>query len=136
MLLYEKISISEGIDIDKTIASKECMLCHCWYFKDVGFKFEPHVCNKCHDVLITVYELKNVAILNVKGADFRCILRGISGDKAFNRMNNSVLEDKGVLQMDFGANKTLIEVIKEGTCGGTYFGNIYTGVTGKWYKKS
>ena len=25
------------------------MLCHYWYFKDVGFKFEPHVCDKCHD---------------------------------------------------------------------------------------
>ena len=31
-------------------------------FKDVGFKFEPHVCNKCHDVLMTTYELKNIAI--------------------------------------------------------------------------
>ena len=50
------------------------MLCHYWYFKDVGFKFEPHVCNKCHDVLMTAYELKNIAILNVKDADFKCIL--------------------------------------------------------------
>ena len=31
-------------------------------FKDVGFKFEPHVCNKCYDVLMTTYELKNIAI--------------------------------------------------------------------------
>ena len=29
------------------------MLCHYWYFKDVGFKFELHVYNKYHDVLIT-----------------------------------------------------------------------------------
>ena len=35
------------------------MLCPYWYFKDVGFRFELHVCNKCHDVLITAYELKN-----------------------------------------------------------------------------
>ena len=42
------------------------MLCHYWYFKDVGFKFEPHVCNKCHDVLMAVYELKKIAILNIK----------------------------------------------------------------------
>ena len=55
MLQYEKIDISEGIDTNKTRASKECMLCHYWYFKDVGFKFEPHVCNKCHDVLVTAY---------------------------------------------------------------------------------
>ena len=77
-------------------ASKECMLCHYWYFKDVGFKFE-YVYNKCHDVLMTAYELKNIAILNVKGADFKCILCGISRDEAANRLNNFVLEDNRVL---------------------------------------
>ena len=46
------------------------MLCHYWYFKDAGFKFEPHVCNKCHNVLMTAYELKNIAILNVKVGGF------------------------------------------------------------------
>ena len=86
MLEYEKISTSEGTDTNKTIPSKECMLCHYWYFEDVGFKFEPHVCNKCHDVLMTAYELKNIAILNVKGADFRCILRGISRDEVVSRL--------------------------------------------------
>ena len=38
--------------------------------------------------------------------------------------------------MDFSPNKTPIEVIKEGAFGGTYFRDIYSGVTGKWYKKS
>ena len=66
-------------------------------FKDAGFNFEPHVCNKCHDILMTAYELKNIAIWNVKGVAFRCILWGISRDEAVNRLNNSVLEDKGVL---------------------------------------
>ena len=87
----------EGIDTNKTSASKECILYQYWYFKDVGFKFKQHVCNKCHDVLMTVYELKNIAILNVKGADFRCILWGISKDEAINRLNNSMSEDKGVV---------------------------------------
>ena len=63
----------------------------------VGFKIEPHVCNKCHDVLMTAYELKSIALLNVKWTDFRCILWGISRDEAVNRLNNSVLEDKGLL---------------------------------------
>ena len=66
MLQYGKIDVSEEIDTNKTSASKECMLCQYWYFKDVGFKFEPHVYNKCHDVLMTAYELKVIAILNVK----------------------------------------------------------------------
>ena len=73
------------------------MICHYWFFKDVGFRFESHVCNKCHDVLMAVYELKNIAILNVKCVDFRCISWGIRRDEAVNRLNNSLLEDKGVL---------------------------------------
>ena len=40
MLQYEKIDISEGIDVNKTSATKESELCHYWFFKDVGFKFE------------------------------------------------------------------------------------------------
>ena len=97
MLQYKKIDVSEGIDTNKTSASKECMLCHYWYFKDVGFKFDPHVCNKCHDVLMTAYELKDTAVLNVKGFDFRCIVRGISRDEAVNRLNNTMLENKSLL---------------------------------------
>ena len=46
---------------------------------------------------MTAYDLKNIAILNVKGFDFRCILWGISRNEAVNRLNNSVLEDKLVL---------------------------------------
>ena len=91
---YEKIDISEEIDINKTSASKECMLCYYWYFKDVGYKFEPRVCNKCHDVLMTAYELKNIAILNVKSVDYRCIFWGISRNEAVDILNNSVLEDR------------------------------------------
>ena len=41
-----------------------------------------------------------------------------------------------IIGLDFGANKRSIEVIKEGTFGGTYFRDIYSGVTGRWYLKS
>ena len=51
MLRYQKIDVSEGIDVNKTSASKEYELCHYWFFKDIWFKFEQHVCNKCHDLL-------------------------------------------------------------------------------------
>ena len=53
----------------------------CFVIIDVGFKFEPPFCNKCHDVLMTAYELRNIAILKVKGVDFSCILWGISRDE-------------------------------------------------------
>ena len=74
MLQYEKTDASEGIDVNKTSASKICELCHYCVFKDVGFKFEEHVCNVCHDSLTMTYGLENVAILSSKGATFRYIL--------------------------------------------------------------
>ena len=55
MLQYEKIDDSEGIDINETSLSKECELCHYCFFKDVRFKFEPHLCNGCHHLLTTAY---------------------------------------------------------------------------------
>ena len=82
MLRYQKIDVSEGIDINKTNASKECELCHYWFFKDIGFKFEEHVCNRCHDWLIMDYFLKYIAILSAKGTAFRCLLMGISKNEA------------------------------------------------------
>ena len=50
---YININISEGIDLNKTSASKECNVCHYWLFKDIGFEFEEHVCNGSHYVLTT-----------------------------------------------------------------------------------
>ena len=76
MLQCEKIDISEGIDINKASLSKECVFCHYWFFKNVGFKFEKHVCNGCHDLLRMAYGLENIAILSAKGATFRFILWG------------------------------------------------------------
>ena len=94
---YIKINISDGVDLNKTSASKECKVCHYWFFKDIGFRFEEHVCNKCHDLLTMAYSLKNIAILSAKGATFRCILMGISKNEALKRLNNSVIYDRGVL---------------------------------------
>ena len=97
MLRYQKIDVSEGIDVNKTSASKECELCHYWFFKDIGFKFEERVCNKCHVLLTIAYYLKNIAILNAKGNTYRCILIGISKNEGLKRLNNSVTYDRGVL---------------------------------------
>ena len=97
MLQYQKIDVSEGIGVNKASASKECELCHYWLFKDVGFKFEEHVCNKCHDLLTIAYSLKDIAILNAKGATFRCVLMGISKNEGLKRLNNSVTYDTSVL---------------------------------------
>ena len=97
MLQYQKTDVSEGIDGNKTSASEKCELCHYWLFRDVGFKFEKHVCNGCHDLLMMAYFLKNMAILCGKGATFRCVLMGISKNEGLKRLNNSVTYDKRVM---------------------------------------
>ena len=48
MLEYNMIYISEGIDVNETYASKEYYNCHYWYFNDIGFIYEPYLCNGCH----------------------------------------------------------------------------------------
>ena len=89
----------ERIDIHKTNASKESMLCHYWHFKDVRFKFKPHVCNKC-TIGCIFSKSKRIEILKVKGIDYRCILCGISKNKAVNILNNYLLKDKGVIVLN------------------------------------
>ena len=95
--VQKKLIFSEGIGISKTSLSKEWMLCRYWYFKVIGSKVEPNVSNECHDLLMTAYEIENIAILNVKGVDFRCILWSITRDEPVKKLNSSMLQDKGVL---------------------------------------
>ena len=52
MLYYNRTDVSEGIDVNKTSASKECDVCHYWYFLNNSFKFQPNVFNRCHDLLM------------------------------------------------------------------------------------
>ena len=39
MIYYNRIVVSEGIDISKTRESKECDICHYWYFLKKGLNF-------------------------------------------------------------------------------------------------
>ena len=73
------------------------MICHYWYFKDIGCNYEPHVCNKCRDLLMAVYDLKNFMILNIKGVDYRCYVLNMSISGAINLLNSSWVDNKGVL---------------------------------------
>ena len=60
MSQYININISYKVDLNKTSASKECKVCHYWFFKDIGFEFEQHACNGCYYVLTTGYFLENL----------------------------------------------------------------------------
>ena len=86
MLYYERINISEGVDVNKTSASKECDICHYWYFLNYSFKFQPNVYNRCHDLFRMSINLSDIAILNIKGSDYCCIISLISTNEAIKLM--------------------------------------------------
>ena len=98
MLEYDGIDISEGIDINKTNASKERKICHCWYFKDIRFKYEPYLCNGCHSLMRKAISFNDIAIAYVKGSAYRIHFWYTGKDDAISIINNSNLIDKmGIL---------------------------------------
>ena len=98
MLEYDRIAISEGIDVNKTSLSKECDICHYRYFKDIGFKYESYLWNGCHDLMEKAMSFKNVAVVYVKRNACRIHFSYMSKDDATNIMNGSNLTDeRGVL---------------------------------------
>ena len=98
MLEYDRIDIFEGIYINKTSASKKCDICHYRFFKDIDFRYEPYLCNDCHDLMQKAMSFNNVAIVYVKGSAYRINFWCMSKDDAINIMNGSNLVDKrGVL---------------------------------------
>ena len=98
MLEYDRIDISEGIDVNKTSLSKECDIWHYWYFKDIGFKYEKYLCNGSYDLMQKAMSFNNVAVVYVKGSAYRIHFWYMSRDDVINIMNGSNLLDKmGVL---------------------------------------
>ena len=76
MLYYDRIDISERIDLTKNNRSKECMICHYWFFNH-GFKFQDSICSGCHDLTILIVNISGIAIITVKNVDYCCIIHNI-----------------------------------------------------------
>ena len=92
MLEYDRMDISEGININKTNASKECDICHYWYFLDKNFNYEPYLWNGCHDLMQKATNFNDVAIVSIKRNDCRIHFWYISKNGAINIMKNSNLK--------------------------------------------
>ena len=66
MLEYEKIDISDGIDVGMSDKSKECMLCQYWYFLDKNFRYGPFLCDGCYNMMQKCSKLKNISMFILK----------------------------------------------------------------------
>ena len=98
MLEYDRINISEDIYNNKTNLSKECMLCHYWYFLDKNFSYGPHLCDGCYNIMQKSIKFKNIAIVHVKKSVYRIYFLYMDKREAKKLMTNSNLSDKkGIL---------------------------------------
>ena len=82
MLKYDKIDISEGIDADKTIESRECKFCHYWYFLNKNFSYGPFTCDGCYDMVQKSTDFKNIAIVHIKKSAYRIYFQHMSKHEA------------------------------------------------------
>ena len=96
---YKRIDISKGIDINKTNKSKECMLCHYWYFLDNNFSCGPFLCDGCYDITQKSIDFKNITIIHIKNSAYRIsYLTHMSKREGKKLINNSnLIYKKGVL---------------------------------------
>ena len=96
MVEYEKIYISEGIDINKSSNSRKCSLCHFWYFTDKTFNYQKYLCSGCHDMSMKAVTFKNLAIIYSKGNAYRVNFAFMTINYATKLINSSNLNNKGV----------------------------------------
>ena len=66
-------------------------VCHYWYFLNYSFKFQPDLCNRCHDLLLMFINLSDIAVFNIKGSDFCSIISLISKNEALIVIQNADL---------------------------------------------
>ena len=99
MLENDRIDISEGIEMNKANASKQCDIFHYWYFLDKNFNYEPYLCNDCHDLMQKAMNFNDMAIVSIKGNNYKIHFWYISKDDEINAMNNcNLIEKREVLQ--------------------------------------
>ena len=74
--------------------SKECNICHYWYFLDKNFNYEPYLCNGCHNLMQKAMSFNDVAIVSINGNEYRIHCWYMRKNDAIPLMTNSDLNDK------------------------------------------
>ena len=86
------------MNVNKTSESKECDVCHYCCFLNCSLKFQPNLCNRCHDLLMISINLSDIAILNIKLSDYCCFTSLITINEAIKLLQKADLtEESGTL---------------------------------------
>ena len=94
MLEYNRIDISEGIDINECKeTSARCSLRN-FYFLDKNFSYGPFLCNGCYDMSLKAVSMKNLTIIYHNGNHYRVNFTFISKKDAYNLIKNATIIDK------------------------------------------
>ena len=92
---YDRIDISEGIDIKKCKeTSRECSLCTFYYFLDKNFKYGPYLCDGCYDMSMKANSMQKLVIINHNRNHYSVNFVFMSKNDAFNLIKNTVIIDK------------------------------------------
>ena len=95
MLEYDRINLSEGIDVNKNIlTSKQCYLCGYWYFINKNFNYQKYMCNGCHDMFTKAISVHNLCMGYNNGKAYRINVVFISKNGVLNLIKNVVIIDK------------------------------------------
>ena len=99
MLEYDRIDISEGIDINKCEeTSRECSLFKFYYFLDKNLKYGPYLCDGCYNMFMKTVSMQNLTIINHNGNYYHVIFAFMTKKDASNLIKNAViLGEKGKL---------------------------------------
>ena len=79
---YDRIDISEGIDVDKTNESRECKFCLYWYFLNKNFSCGAFTFDGCYHMVQRSTDFKNVAIVHIRKTAYRIYFQHMSKHKA------------------------------------------------------
>ena len=98
MLEYDRIDLSEGIDVNKTSHSRDCSFCHYYYFLDTNFNYQKYLCDGWHDMSMKANSMQNLAIVYFKVNAYRINFTYVDLNKAtYLLINSNKNSKKGTL---------------------------------------